>query len=240
MLGFAVFSNLTINKSGSYVLTASATGLPKAASGTFTIRPATGHLSISTQPIGTSAGSIMSHVIAKIVDIYGNPIVNAYVIASLSSGTMTGTTYVATNASGLVTFSNLAVAAPGTYTMMLSSSGVASVSTTSFGITPAVHIASRLAYSTPPVSTTASTVMKPVVVQLYDATGDAILQAGVMVTIKISSGTLSGTVVVATNTSGQAIFSTLEILTKGTFTLTASATLNGMSASIMSGAFVIS
>jgi len=238
--GQAVFSNLYITKAATYTLSASATGLAlKATSSTFIIAPAAGKMSFVTQPTGTTAGNSLGSIAIKIVDPYGNPVPNLSVTAKLSTGTLSGTTTSATNAAGQVSFTNLAVKQPGTgYTLTFSAPGATAITSNPFTITaaPAPH----LAFSTPPAAAVANTTMNPVVVQLDNANGTPLDQANVSVTIKLSAGTLGGTLTVLTNSAGQAVFNTLKIGTAGQFTLTATATVNGQSLSVTSGSFSVS
>ena len=157
----------------------------------------------------------------------------------INSGTLNGTLSSATNAAGQVSFVNLSVSQPGTgYTLTFTAPGAASITSSSFTISAAPD--PHLAFSTPPASSTAGTVMKSVIVQLYNANGTPLDQANVAVTIKISSGSLSGTLTVLTNSAGQAVFSTLKIGTAGQYTLTATASVNGQNLSVTSASFNVS
>ena len=80
--------------------------------------------------------------------------------------------------------------------------------------------------------------MAAVTVQLRDVNGDVVTQAGVAVSLALSQGTgsLSGTLTVLTNASGQASFGNLEINSSGTKRFTVTAT--GLTSAI-SNAFLI-
>jgi len=238
MAGVAVFSNLFITKTATYTLSASATGLTKVSSNTFTISPALGKFTFLTQPTSTTAGGSLGNVSVKVVDAYGNPLVNTSVTVRISSGTLNGTTTTATNSLGQVTYTNLSVSTPGNgYTLSVSASNSTAGSSSAFNITAAA--APHLVFSSPPVGTSANATMSTVVVQLDNANGTPLDQANVAVTIKISSGSLGGTLTVLTNSAGQALFSTLKIGSAGTYSLTALATVNGNSLSVTSGTFTI-
>jgi len=89
-------------------------------------------------------------------------------------------------------------------------------------------VAVKVGVTTAPTASPQNRVVFPVqpVVQLQDANGGAVSQAGVVVTVAITAGagTLSGTATASTNTSGAATFAGLSIAgTTGARTLTFSA-----------------
>jgi len=133
---------------------------------------------------------------------------------------------------------NLSVTAPGNgYTLSVSASNSTLGSSSTFNITAAAP--PHLVFSTPPVGAAVNATMTTVVVQLVNANGTSLDQANVAVTIKVSSGSLGGTLTALTNSAGQALFSTLKIGVHGTYSLTATATVNGNSLSVTSGTFSI-
>src|SRR5205823_12472300 len=133
-----------------------------------------------------------------------------------------------TDASGLATFSGLAISGPtGSYTLSFVAAGLTpAVSGT---ITVGAGVATQLTLTTQPSTTAQSGVAfaRQPVVQLRDAAGNAVSQAGVTVTAAIATGggTLGGTLTAATSGSGVASFTNLAITgAAGDRTLSFSAT----------------
>ena len=174
----------------------------------------------------------------KLVDNYNNAFVGVTVSVKISAGTLNGVLTATTNSTGEATFSGLSVATAGSYSLTVSASNLIATSS-AFTITAATAAVGRIGFSTQPVSTTASATMSPVVVQLYSSTGAIVDLANVSVTIRLSSGTLTGSLTVMTNSAGQAIFSGLKVAAAGTYELIASATVNGLSLNVTSSAFAI-
>ena len=236
--GFAVFSNLVETAVGTYALTASSTGLSSITSGSFVISlsQTTEAMTFSTPPNPgpTAAGTVLNTVVVTIADKYNNPVTNTVVTIS-SSGTLnTGNTTATTGPSGTASFSGLSVQQMGTY-FLTATAGTLTKNSTNFIIKAGTP---HLTFSQGPSSTTAgSTITPSVTVLVADSFNNPI--SGTSVSIQTSSGTAltSGTLTVATNTSGFAVFSNLVETAVGTYTLTATST--GLS-SITSGSFVIS
>src|SRR5213078_2120209 len=143
------------------------------------------------------------------------------------SATLSGTTPVAA-VSGVATYLDLSVNKAGTgYTLTASASGVPSVTSTAFDVTPGT--ATQLAFTVQPANTVAGAVISPAVqVTALDAAGNPVpgYSGNVAVTLGNNPGgsTLGGTTSVAT-VSGVASFSTLTLDKTGTgYWLTASAT----------------
>src|SRR5437762_3456093 len=120
------------------------------------------------------------------------------------------------NETGVVT-----ALAGGTTTISASTQGV----TGSAGVIvlDAPVVATKLAITTQPSAsaTTGQPLAQQPVIQLQDANGAAVSQAGVVVSVAIASGggTLSGTATATTNASGAATFSNLAITGSGAQTL---------------------
>ena len=140
--GIAVFSNITINTAGSYILTASSGTMLTATSKSFTILPdvGTSHIVITQTPSTTLvAKTFSSSVIAKIEDQFGNVIKNRTPITlaltnSEAAGTvLNGTTKLFTS-NGMATFKNLSLSQAGMATITATDSLLANT-TASFEIT---------------------------------------------------------------------------------------------------------
>jgi hypothetical protein len=234
--GAASFSTLSIDKSGTgYTLSATATGLTAATSGTFNITPGpVAQLVFTGQPLGAIAGTnITPAVVVTGHDQLGNVAtgftgnVTVAIGTNPSAGTLTGTTSVAAVA-GVATFSALKIDKAGIgYTLTAAATGVPTVTSAAFDVS--VGVATKLVITVPPVNTVAGTVITPAVqVAAQDPSGNVVTSFVGNVSIAITSGpsgaTLRGTTTVAV-VSGIATFSTLSIDKSGNgYRLTATAT----------------
>ena len=237
--GVATFSNLTWNTAGSYTVSAAATSLTSATSNSFAVAAGSATtLVFSTQPANTSAGSTMATTVVKVEDALGNVLTNSSDVVTLvpngAGGFDPAATASATAVNGVATFSDLILDRSGSYTLSASSPDGAVGTSKSFTISPLA--ATQLVFSQAPISITAGTVQTPnVVVQAQDqfgnvatsATGTVTLTASPSVTLTAGTRALS---------SGVATFSSLNIQTAGSYTLTAS--LSGLT-SATSGSFTI-
>ena len=234
--GVATFPNLSITKAGTgYTLVATSANLTDASSGPFIIRAAAGaRVDITTQPPtgGTSATPLSPQPVVRIVDQFGNPVVQSGIVvtASLASGTGTLTNATATTGpTGAAEFNGLAInGVAGTYTLAFNAPGLAAA--TSTPITLVAGSANRLAFVAPPPgnATNGQPFGGTVAVALRDATGNPVLQAGVTITASIASGAgiLSGPpLTAATDALGVATFAGLVITGQtGPYTLAFAAT----------------
>ena len=186
-------------------------------------------LAFAVQPSDATANiPISPAVVVAIQDSSGNTVTSARsavtvaLAANPGAGSLWGTTTVdAVN--GLATFS-LAVNAPATgYTLQASSSGLASVISSSFAITPPAP--TKLTFVTQPVTAVAGDTLRPVQVAIQDASGNTLPSLTNPVTLALggnSSATLSGTTT-ASAVNGVATFDNLSVDKPGTgYTLTAS------------------
>jgi len=238
--GEATFSDISIDKVGTgYTLDATAGGLSTATSGSFdiTVGAAT-QLVFSAEPTSTvSTVAISPAIKVQVLDAGGNLVPTATDSITLainsnpSSGTLSGTLVVAA-VSGEATFSDISVDKAGTgYTLDATAGGLSTATSAGFNIT--VGVATQLVYSVEPTNTVSTVAVSPAVkVQVHDAGGNLVPTATDSITLAInsnpSSGTLSGTLVVAA-VSGEATFSDISIDKVGTgYTL--DATAGGLSA----------
>ena len=233
--GVATFAGLSIDKTGSgYTLTATATGVAGATSAPFTITPGPAtQLRFTLQPSTTTAGTgIAPAVEVTVRDARGNTVpgftgnVTLAIGTNPGGGTLSGTTTVAL-ASGVARFSGLSIDKSGTgYTLTATGGGLSAGTSAPFDVVagPATH----LAFTVPPITTTAGATIRPAVrVTALDALGNAATGFAGNVTVAIgtnpASGTLSGTRTFA-GVDGVATFSSLNIDAVGNgYTLTAAA-----------------
>ena len=220
--GVATFPDLRIDRAGDgYTLAASAGPLNGTSDG-FSVTPApVARLALNTEPSATAQSGVAfaQQPAVQLEDADGNPVHEQGVVvtadvatgpagASLAPATAT------TSASGLATFSGLALSGPtGAYTLRFSASGLAPVG--SGVIALSAGPASRLAIVTQPSAAPQSGVPFPQqpVIQIQDAAGNAVDTSGTAVTAAIASGggALGGTGVVETNANGTAAFTSLAI-----------------------------
>lgn len=97
-------------------------------------------LEVTAQPGNVQVNTVISpNPSVLVTDHEGNPVSSVTVTAQLTggAGTLTGTTSVSTNASGIATFSNLAVTSAGSYTLNFAVSGLSSAASSGFTISAA-------------------------------------------------------------------------------------------------------
>jgi Big-like domain-containing protein len=227
--GAASFTNLSITGSaGDRTLSFSAPGVASATSDAISVTVSPSQLSLTTQP-SSSVQSGVPFVFQPVVlvkDASNNPLGGIEVTAAISSGggTLGGTLTATSNASGIATFTDLSIS--GTIgKRKLSFSAPPAPLVTSNDITVTAGPASQLTITTQPgTPALVNTNFSPQpVIQLRDASGNAVSQSGVLVTAAINTatdtGTLGGTTTVSTNGSGTATFSNLKISKSGSYTL---------------------
>jgi hypothetical protein len=224
--GAASFTNLAISGSGAQTIQFSATGLTSVTSATITVTvppPTATKLAITTAP-GSAAvsGSVLApQPVIQLQDANGNAVsqsgVQIHAAIATGGGTLGGTTTVATNSSGSASFTDLAITGSGAQTIQFTATGLTSITSSTIAIT--LPPATKLAITTQPGATaTSGAALSPQpVIQLQDANGNAVSQAGVSVTAAVASGggTLTGTATVSTNATGAASFTNLAITGNG-------------------------
>ncbi|HEX9485986.1 MAG TPA: hypothetical protein VF976_02885, partial [Gemmatimonadales bacterium] len=167
---------------------------------------AAGKVALVTQPSAAAQSGIAlaPQPAVQLQDVNGNPVGQQGVVvtAAIATGPIGATlasSSAATTASGSATFSGLAISGPiGTYTLSFAASGFGSV--TSGTITLSAGPAAKLVLTTQPSSSVQNAIAFPQqpVVQLQDAAGNNVAQAGASVTPAIAAGggTLSPTTAV--------------------------------------------
>ncbi|MEW5930387.1 MAG: Ig-like domain-containing protein [Gemmatimonadota bacterium] len=229
--GVATFTDLTITGTvGDRTLSFSAAGLTAATSDPVHVRAgAASQLTITTEPSDSVQGgtAFPRQPTVQLRDASGNPVSQAgvTVTAAIASGggTLGGTTTATTDAGGAATFTDLSITG---------TAGARTLSFSATGLTPAtsavVYVKSgppaQLAITTQPSATAQAGVAfaQQPAVQLQDASGNPVGQAGVTVTAEVlaGSGTLGGTLTATTDASGVATFTNLFIGgTAGGYTL---------------------
>ena len=250
--GQASFSSLSMQKAGTFTLTAASAGLTSAISSSFKIIPgsaAQSYFSFVQQPTNTTAGSTISPSVSVLVaDTYGNALSGVAVTMGISptpaSYALAGTLTVATNASGLALFTNLVEDSAATYTLsasLASTYGLTAATSNPFTIVPTTETITFLTGSGygPPSTAGAGVVWtNPVEVVIQDKYYNKPAD-NTPVALAISTpGTLNTGNLTAYTSSGLASFTGLSVDKMGTFTLTASASSLGATSS-PSSKFVI-
>jgi sugar lactone lactonase YvrE len=220
--GNATFTNLSISGSvGIRTLTFGAGALAPATSGNVNVSsgPAA-KLAITTLPSTTAASgeAFAQQPAIEVQDASGNavPAAGTVVTAAIASGggTLLGTATASTNASGVASFTDLGIAGlVGTKTLRFSATGLTVATSGNIDIT--VGAAASLIVTTQPSATVANgaTLVQQPTVQVADAGGNPVSQAGVVVTATIGSGggALGGTATATTGGNGAATFINLSI-----------------------------
>jgi len=245
--GQAVFSNLVFDTAGSFTITASSPGLTSKTSSSFTVSAgAVSQIALSSVPASVVSGAALG-IVGTAQDAYGNKVstlstgtVALSVATGPTGGALAGTTS-RTFSGGVVTFSAASLTTVGSYTLTASytdpTAGLLTATTGQIAVT--VGAAKKLGFTQGPTTTVAGAVMSPApTVQVEDANGNAVADAGVSVTLT-STGTLTSgsTKIVTTDANGVATFSNLVWNTGGSYTIAASA--SGLTASGNSGSFTI-
>jgi hypothetical protein len=206
---------------------------------------AAGQLVITRQPSSsaTSGVALATQPQVQLEDANGNPVKQAGVavqaqIANGPAGALVNAT-AATDPNGKATFAGLTITGQaGTY--ILSFFGASISGATCDPITLSAGAVSKLGFATAPSTTAQSGV--PLVqqpeVQLEDAAGNPVSQAGVNITASVSAGaSLSGTTTVATDGNGVASFTNLVVSgATGSYTLKFASGPINISASVTLGA----
>ncbi len=240
--GVASFTGLSLaGPVGSYALVFSASGLTPDTSATVLLGAGPAALlGITTQPSATAQSGVAfaQQPVIQLRDSAGNAVAQAGVPVSVAiasgGGTLGGTATVNTNASGVAAFSGLAITgAAGARTLVFSSSPLASVTSTSITLGAGTPTALALTAQPSVTAQSGSVLAQQPVVELRDASNNAVALAGVSITASLTGApagvTLGGTLTVNTSAAGSAAFSGLSLTGPAgnytlTFTVTAGAT----------------
>jgi uncharacterized repeat protein (TIGR01451 family) len=237
--GVATFSDLSIDKAGTYTL-AAADGSLTAVSNSFLISAASAtQLVYLQQPTSTTAGSTITPAVEVAVeDQFGNILTsdsdNVTISVNSGPGSLNGTLTVPAS-NGVATFSNLSIDTAGTYVLNAADGSLTKLSN-SFVISAGA--AEKLVYLKQPTNTTAGSTITPAVeVAVEDQYGNILTSDNDNITISINTGpgSLNGTLTVPAS-GGIATFGDLSINKAGTYTLKAA---DGL-ISAVSNSFVVS
>jgi hypothetical protein len=215
--GVATFTGLSIDKVGSYTLTATDGALTSAVSNSIAIsHGAAAKLAFTTQPPASVAAGGSFGVGVTVEDAAGNTVTGNGSAISLALTTPGGATLsgvtVAAAVNGLVTISGLSVDKAGSYTLTATDAALTPAVSSTFAVT--VGAAAKLVFTTQPVDLLAGTVLH-VVVAIEDASGN--IESGDNATqIKLaSSACTSVPIAAATAAGGVAQFNNLRLYEVG-------------------------
>jgi autotransporter-associated beta strand protein len=240
--GVATLSNVVLDTTGTYTLTASDGSLTPATSNSFTVTPAAASKVVyGVQPSDVIAGVANSpSITVEVEDQFGNIVTsdasNVTLAVASGPGSQSGTVTVAASG-GVATLSNVILDTAGDYTLTASDGGLTSATSNSFTVSPAA--AAKVVYGGQPSGVTAGVANSPsITVEVEDQFGNIVTSDSSDVTLSVASGpgSLTGTVTVAAS-SGVATFSNVILDTAGSYTLTAS---DGGLASATSNSFTVS
>jgi hypothetical protein len=251
--GVATFANCTISgtaAAGTYTLSAARSGLTSGTSSGFSIVAGTPtKLAVTTQPTNTAAGTNFTTGVS-VEDALGNVVTSSSAPVTLaigtnpSAGTLTCGTNPVNASSGVATFS-CSINKTGTgYTLTATSSGLTSVTSSSFNITPGT--AAKLVVTTQPPASSTAGVKFTTGVSVEDALGNVVTSSSAPVALAIGTNPNAGTLSCTTNpvnaSSGVATFSCSVDMAGTGYTLTATsgfltaATTNAFSITAGTGA----
>ena len=226
--GHASVSAVANATAGAYTVTASVTGIATPASFALTNAGGTGvNLAFTQQPGNTAAGTVLAPpVVVKVTDSGGNPVSGVTIALTAQGGTgvLSGGAPVATNASGLATFSTLGIDKTGTYTLQ-ASDGTRSLASNAFVIGPGTSSSITVVAGNGQSAAVTTNYASQLKASVQDALGNGV--PGIVVTFAApgsgASVTFSGAATVTTDSSGVAAISVTANTLVGSFQVTASA-----------------
>jgi hypothetical protein len=235
--GIASFSNLTVSTAGTYTLSATSTGLTSATSAAFTVTTPV-KLAFLVQPSNAVTGVVISPAVqVAIQDAGGNTVAAAAnpVTLALTSGAGLQGTLTAKPQNGIVTFSNLSVSTPGSYTLSATSPGLNAATSAAFTVATPVKLAFLVQ---PSNALTGASISPAVQVAIQDATGNTVAADTNPIAIALVGNTQLGGTLSVTPQNGVATFSNLTVSSEGSYTL--SATSSGLTAATSTSFIVTS
>ncbi len=217
--GRAIFTDLGLRGAGPVVLQFVADGLPAVTANAVVLTEQPIALTVAAQPFFVPSGGSLATLQVFPRDVYGDNTREQGLVVSASlvsgSGTLSGTTAVPTDASGVARFSSMSIVGFGPHTLRFSAADLQAPVSQSINVE---QRATSLALAIQPSGVTSGLVFRTQPrVQLRDAQGAAVSQRNVLVTVDIASGTgsLYGTRTATTNDQGLALFSDLSIAGTG-------------------------
>jgi len=220
--GTATFSAITLNgPAGNYTLTFGSGSLTPVVSGTIALSAGSGSkLSLSVQPSATVQSGIPFPIqpVVQLLDGSNNPVSQSGVVVSVAilsgGGSLGGATTATTNGSGVATFSGLSISGTvGARTLLFGATGYTTVTSNAINVTPGAAAALVIAVQPPSNAQSGVPFGGQPSLQLLDASGNAVAQGGVVVSVSLNGagGALIGSTTATTSGGGVATFSGLGI-----------------------------
>jgi uncharacterized repeat protein (TIGR03803 family) len=233
--GVATYGNLSINKPGTYTLTAKDSSLSLTTTSNSFITTTAEQLVFNQEPVSGITGTAISPAVTvDVEDQFGNLVTGdtstvTVAIGSGTAGALTGTLSAAASG-GVATLSNLIFTSPGTFTITATDGSLTSATSTSFPITA---IPAKLVIESAPPSTANVGAAIPISVEITDQYGNVVTGATGSVVLAVDTGptggTLGGLLTVAPS-AGVATFTSPWLNEAGAYTL--EATSGSLSAAI--------
>ena len=227
--GVATFSDLELDTTGAYTLSAADGALTKATSSSFSVTAGTAtQVVFGTGPAAAVAGATLAAITGQVEDKFGNVVTTdtSKITLAIASGpdgaTLGGTKQVAAVA-GIATFSDLALQTAGAYTISATDASLRVALSPSFTISPAA--AAQLAIKQGPSAATAGAAISPAMtVMVEDQYGNLIATDSSKITAAVtthpdSAAAMTGTAIVAAS-KGIATFTNLTLTTAGNYKIT--------------------
>jgi adhesin/invasin len=173
----------------------------------------------------TTVGTAFGHALeVTVTDMGGDPLPGVPVTFSVPSGpgasaTLSPSSPVITNSSGVASVTATANTKAGTYAVTASVTGVTPSAT--FNLTNLAGSVQTIAFVQQPSDTTAGSTISPVKVKLTDSDGNPISASSISLMLQGGAGPLMGTLTQPTDMSGVATFNDLKINSPGMYTVQA-------------------
>jgi hypothetical protein len=213
----ATFSGLSIDKAGSYTLTATDGVLTSAISTSIAIsHGAATKLAFTTQPPASIASAVGFGVAVTVQDAAGNTVTGNSSIVSLAltnpaGATLSGSAAIAAS-NGVATFNGLSLDKAGSYTLTATDGSLTAAISNAFTVTAGA--ATKLVFTTQPVDITAGSTMN-VAVAIEDAAGNVEASDNTTRINLGSSACSNATMVSAVMAGGTAQFANLRFYSVG-------------------------
>ncbi len=217
--GIAAFTDLVLSGSAGAKTITFVSGSLTALNSSLTVTaglPRTITASAGDNQTAIAGSAVATPPTVRVVDAEENPVQGVAVTFAVATGggSVSGAV-TSTDALGIAKVGSWTLGqTAGQNTLTATSAGLVG-SPVTFSATGGAGAAGRLAFVTLPSASPGSRIVFPQqpVVQLQDASGNAVSQAGIIVTVSIASGggTLSGTLTQTTNAQGQAAFTDLAL-----------------------------
>jgi len=206
--GVARFTDLSITgRVGTYTLAFTGPSLPTISTNVQLLAGQPKALAILTPPPGAAQSGVMltPQPVLQLRDASGNPVQLSGVVVTVTigsgGGALTGTSTVASDASGIVHFTNLAITGPtGAKVLQFAASGLTGIGSGSIAVTPGPAALFSKTAGDNQVTAVGTPVPIDPVVSITDASGNGI--AGVVVSFTVTTGN-GHTVKSSATTNGQ-------------------------------------